>query len=209
MPYLTKPYPEPLYHIPIHSTVLHQNWAEPTKIDQSQPYLDLLRNRPESTFLRNRPPLHFVFIPLWGRPPHVISAFSLFPSPRQIFFWLCFSLKKLRFEMSTAHIWTLACSGLERCFITAVCKRQIDYLDNLNNQLASAQTLIQIQIHTNATDYEHTPTVVCRHRIDWQPISTSILPKSSSSSSLASNCSIKSSTQKWRWKLPDLTFKCQ
>ena len=87
-PYQTKPYPLPSHHTrmdhppysnPPH-TVLNHNQAESTKIDQSDhTWIDW--GIDPSTFLRNRPPLHFVFIPLKGRPPHVISAFSLFPSP--------------------------------------------------------------------------------------------------------------------------------
>ena len=130
------------------STILQPTPQFFTAIDQDLPESPILGSTEESTpptFLRNRPPQHFVFIPLQGRPPHVISAFSLFPSyPDKSFSSLFEDLEKV-WNVNAAHIWTLACSDLERCFITAVCKRQIDYLDKLNNQLASAQTQTQVQ----------------------------------------------------------------
>ena len=142
-----------IHHTPTHPTLFL------TTTKQSRPRLTkatILGSTEEST------PLHF-----WGiDPPYILSSFpsragplmssvlfhcflpSLDKSFSSLFEWN-YLVKKSRFEMSTAHIWTLACPGLvERCFITVVCKRQIDYLDNLNNQLASAQTQMYFQIQT-------------------------------------------------------------
>ena len=151
------------YHHTILGWTIHHTPTHPilflTTTKQRRPRLTkatILGSTEEST------PLHF-----WGIDPPTFCLHSPqgpAPSCHQCFFIASFPsldksfsslfewkylVKKSRFEMSTAHIWTLACPGLvERCFITVVCKRQIDYLDNLNNQLASAQTQMYFQIQT-------------------------------------------------------------
>ena len=141
-------------HTKSHHTILgrsiHHTSPQLSRADQDWPKSPILGSTEESTWVyiseESTPPTFCLHSPL-GAATSRHQCFFIVSFPSTNLFRLCSKILWLRFEMSTAHIWTLACSGLERCFITAVCKRQIDYLDNLNNQLASAQTLIQIQRH--------------------------------------------------------------
>ena len=138
-----------LNHTKSHHTILvwslHHTSPQLSRADQDWPKSPILGSTEESTWVysseESTPPTFCLHSPL-GAATSRHQCFFIVSFPSTNLFRLCSKILWLRFEMSTAHIWTLACSGLERCFITAVCKRQIDYLDNLNNQLASAQTLI-------------------------------------------------------------------
>ncbi len=124
--------------LPQHTVLHHRRWfAYHTWTthcaDQDWPKPTILGSTDESTFYTfwgiDRPYILSSF-PSRGGSSRVINAFSWFSSADKYFSSLFEDLVE---KMSTAHIWTVACWGvwrlLERCFITAVCKRQIDYLD--------------------------------------------------------------------------------